>query len=145
MLNLNELIVCTKCKQPREKKEFRARSDRKSGWASWCSGCLNQWRRNSKIQDPEKWTDSQFAYDLKRNYGITIENFDKMFEDQKGLCACCGASHVDFKRRLHVDHHHVSNQVRGLLCTRCNPGLGYFEDSIEKLEMAINYLRKFKK
>jgi hypothetical protein len=145
MLNLNELIECTKCKKPKEKKEFRARSNRKIGRSSWCKSCLNQWRVDNKKVDQDKWTDRQFAYDLKRNYGITVEDFNRMFEEQKGQCACCGTSHVGFKRRLHVDHDHLSNQVRGLLCTKCNPGLGYFMDSIEKLEMAILYLKKFKK
>lgn len=86
-----------------------------------------------------------FISDLKKNYGLTVEQFETFYSNQKGCCACCGKHESEFKRRLHVDHDHKSGQVRALLCTRCNPGLGYFEDSIEKLEMAITYLKKFKK
>ena len=140
-----ELKICKGCSEAKEKKEFSARSNRKIGRSSWCKPCLNQWRIASKMTDPIKWANSNFAADLKKNYGLTVEQYNKMYADQNGLCGCCGASSGAFNRRLHVDHDHVSNQVRGLLCTRCNPGLGYFEDSIEKLEMAILYLKKFKK
>lgn len=95
--------------------------------------------------DPQKYHRKDFIYDLKKNYGLSLEKFEALYKSQKGCCACCGKHESNFKRGLHVDHDHTSGQVRGLLCTRCNPGLGYFEDSIAKLEMAITYLKKFKK
>jgi hypothetical protein len=50
-----------------------------------------------------------------------------------------------FTNGLHVDHDHKTGLIRGLLCTQCNPGIGYFQDSIERLQLAIKYLEKFKK
>lgn len=102
-------------------------------------------RSRKRKDDPETHHRKDFEADLKKNYGMTLVEFDTLYDNQKGCCACCGAHESNFKRGLHVDHEHKSGQVRALLCTRCNPGLGYFEDSIEKLEMAITYLKKFKK
>jgi|ERR1035437_3979301 hypothetical protein len=86
-----------------------------------------------------------FKQDLWKHYRIRFPEYQALYEAQKGNCACCGAHESEFKRGLHVDHCHVSEKVRGLLCTQCNPGIGYFQDSIERLEMAIAYLKKFKK
>jgi hypothetical protein len=55
---------------------------------------------------------------LKRNYGITIGQFESMFTAQKGVCAICGRSPKT--RRLNIDHDHTSGKVRGLLCWFCN-------------------------
>lgn len=74
----------------------------------------------------------------KKDFGITIEDYDKMFKKQKGLCAICGLP--ENKIRLSVDHCHDTGEVRGLLCGSCNRGLGLFRDNCELLKKAINYL-----
>lgn len=144
MLNLNEKI-CSKCKIPKDKKEFGLASSKKSKLHSHCNACKAESRAKKRKEDPEKTRVRDFANDLMKNYGMSIRDYLDLHDSQKGLCACCGALGTTFKRGLHVDPCHKSGQVRGLLCTRCNPGLGYFEDSVEKLEMAIAYLNKFKK
>jgi hypothetical protein len=77
---------------------------------------------------------------LKRTYGLTIEQYNQMFVDQQGLCAICG---VNIK--LVVDHCHDTQEVRGLVCSNCNSGLGFFKDNVDVLVSAINYLKRFKK
>lgn len=62
----------------------------------------------------------QIRYFLKNKYGITIEQYDELLEKQSGCCAVCKKSAESFKRRLAVDHNHVTGEVRGLLCTYCN-------------------------
>ena len=78
-------------------------------------------------------------YNLKRLYGLTPELWDVMFRGQDGRCPICG-------RRLTnttvVDHDHETGKVRGLLCSRCNSGLGMFEDNIRLLARAIVYLEE---
>ncbi len=59
------------------------------------------------------------AVRLKRKYGITIEQFDKMVELQGGVCAICGKPPAPGKR-LHVEHCHRSSRVRGACCWLCN-------------------------
>jgi hypothetical protein len=63
---------------------------------------------------------------LKTRYGITIEDFNRLLEQQNHTCAICERP---FDRTPHVDHCHLTRWVRGLLCHRCNPGLGHFNDN----------------
>lgn len=79
---------------------------------------------------------------LKRNFGITIEDYNKLFERQQGKCAVCGKHQTEFKKRLAVDHCHKTKKVRGLLCNNCNIGIGFMKDDIENLKCAILYLNK---
>ncbi len=121
--------------------------------AKTCRDCSSKLWKKTKAErralkrkaTPEQTHKKDFGYDLMKNYGISLTEYQELYDKQKGCCDCCGVHESKFKRSLHVDHDHVTGQVRGLLCTRCNPGLGYFGDSIEKLEMAIAYLKKFKK
>ncbi len=140
-----ELKVCPKCKNAKEKKEFGKDKTTASGVSSWCKPCKKEWRSQHRKDNPEHYRILDNRYDLKKNYGITQEQYKNMFEAQNGCCACCGQSHELFKKGLHVDHNHTTGQVRALLCTECNPGIGYFQESIERLEMAVAYLKKFKK
>lgn len=80
-------------------------------------------------------------YMLIRNYGITSEEFDALFEQQNGVCAICGQEefHI-WKRRLSVDHDHETGRIRGLLCHNCNNMLGHAKDNVKTLMRAIAYL-----
>jgi hypothetical protein len=78
-------------------------------------------------------------YYLKRNHGITIEQYNQMFVNQGGLCTIC-KEHPAENTRLSVDHDHKTGKIRGLLCIRCNAGLGHFKDEINLLLNAIKYL-----
>jgi hypothetical protein len=74
--------------------------------------------------------DAVIAYErsrqLKRRYGITVEDYDRMLEGQGGVCALCKET-CSKGTRLCVDHDHDSGRVRGLLCDSCNRGLGRAE------------------
>lgn len=91
------------------------------------------------------------AVHLKKKYGLTVEQFDQMLVEQGGVCAVCrkteNAKHAvtGGVRNLAVDHCHDSGQVRGLLCTNCNRGMGNFSDDVETLSAAIEYLEKHKR
>ena len=74
---------------------------------------------------------------LRRKYGITLDDYNRMFSEQKGRCAICGKQ----EEKLHVDHSHKTNKVRSLLCFHCNAGLGHFEENIELLNNAIEYIK----
>lgn len=64
---------------------------------------------------------------LKATYGITRDTYVQMLEKQGGKCMICGSDTSRWKRRFHVDHCHKTGRIRGLLCNRCNPMLGWFE------------------
>lgn len=78
---------------------------------------------------------------LQRTYGITIDQFEAMSDQQGGACAICRGANDD-GRNLFVDHNHTTGAVRGLLCVRCNRGVGNFLDNIEHLRAAIAYLER---
>lgn len=78
---------------------------------------------------------------LKNVYGITTEEYNKLFEKQKGSCFGCGVHHKDLKRGLLIDHCHTTGKVRGLLCDGCNKALGCIKDNCETLYNLINYLK----
>lgn len=75
---------------------------------------------------------------LMYRYGITIEQFEELLDAQGGRCAICG----DGNERLHVDHCHTTGRIRGLLCGKCNRGLGLLRDNPDILERGAEYLRQ---
>lgn len=79
-----------------------------------------------------------------KKFGLTIDDFKRILEAQGGGCGICGTSEPGSKKwtRLFVDHCHVTNKVRGVLCHHCNATLGHMKDSPELLRSAIEYLRK---
>jgi hypothetical protein len=83
----------------------------------------------------------QRAYVLWQKYGMTVQEFDNQYDEQRGLCAIC----FEKMARVNIDHDHVSGLRRKLLCTRCNAGLGMFRDSIRLLSRAIVYLEDYGK
>lgn len=72
---------------------------------------------------------------LKALYGITLEQYEKMFEEQNGVCAICGQSEIN--RKLSVDHRHKDGKVRALLCTKCNYLVGIVESDFWGLKSEI--------
>lgn len=83
----------------------------------------------------------QRAVVLRKTYGITVEDYDRMFAEQGGVCALCRRPEPDRRRKyLSVDHCHRNGNVRALLCSRCNKGLGHFLDDPVLLRLAADYL-----
>ena len=80
---------------------------------------------------------------LRNDYGITLDDFNRMREQQNYCCAVCGV-HEDLSgvKRLAIDHCHTEGHIRGLLCSKCNTGLGLFRDNIDFLSKAIEYLKR---
>lgn len=105
---------------------------------------MRKWQKQYREKNPERY----FAFELKRRFGIEIEQYTAMLEEQRGVCAICGkaeaATHrvTGQVRRMAVDHCHETGKIRGLLCTHCNAILGHAKDRTEVLEAAIRYLRK---
>jgi hypothetical protein len=78
---------------------------------------------------------------LRRLYGITHDDYERMYRDQDGCCAICSEQHPV----LDVDHCHRNGDVRGLLCQKCNKALGLLKDDVGLLQAAADYLRVLKK
>jgi hypothetical protein len=107
------------------------------GIKSRCRTCHNATRRAN--HDPVK----SRAEGLKSRYNLTLDQYDDMYEDQEGRCAICGTDTPGSRfKHFHVDHDHVTGQVRALLCEACNTGLGKFKDDPSLLRSAALYLEK---
>jgi hypothetical protein len=83
---------------------------------------------------------------LRSYYGLTEEDYEAMHSAQSGLCAICKkpetSTRLGVLRRLSVDHDHITNKVRGLLCLPCNQGIGHLRDDPKLFEAAAAYIRK---
>ena len=105
-----------------------------------CKDCAmietTSWKES---QSPERLKDLYY----KRQYGLSLHNFNKMFAAQNGQCILCKKD-LDLEGisgdRAVVDHCHTTGKVRGILCNECNRGLGYFKDNINTFKNAIKYL-----
>lgn len=77
-----------------------------------------------------------------KKYGLTLDQFDALMESANHQCQICGYSDTISRKFFPViDHCHDTEKVRGVLCMNCNQGIGKFQDSPERLEAAITYLR----
>jgi hypothetical protein len=79
---------------------------------------------------------------LRATYGITRDDYNRMFMEQEGKCAICAVHQTDLKRRLCVDHNHTTSVVRALLCHHCNTMVGMAKEDTTILQNAITYLNR---
>lgn len=142
---------CPCCGQVKSTTEFTRRklSSGRWGFQAYCRKCDNERAREYRRNNLEKRKIVERKADIKK-YGLTLEDLEKMLQDQDNKCAICGkevflhGSSVDKNNIAHVDHNHATGEVRGLLCDKCNRGLGYFMDNTDYLLSAISYLKKNK-
>lgn len=79
---------------------------------------------------------------LIRLFGVTVEEYDSMLEAQGMSCAVCGSTDTKTLGRFCVDHDHATGGVRGLLCSKCNFGIGNFNDDPEIMMSAAAYIKR---
>jgi hypothetical protein len=117
-------------------------------WHEEHPGKRNEYSKKSYDRDPVSESERKKKYrrenpkhlralSIKRRYGITIDDYDRMVEKQSGKCAICGKE----DSKLHIDHDHQTNRVRGLLCGPCNRKLHSVETE-SFLSRALAYLRQ---
>jgi Autographiviridae endonuclease VII len=81
---------------------------------------------------------------LKGRYGLTLEQWEAMFNAQGRRCAICGSVDSGWSRAWHTDHDHETNQVRAILCHRCNRTLGQLNEDPLLFQAFIDYLTQNK-
>jgi hypothetical protein len=140
---------CPTCKQILNINEFST-TKKGTGIGSHCKECCKIWREKLKKDHPDwqqkrqkKYNSQKLAWirsGLKRNFGLSYEEYLKILNFQKNKCAICGKTQKENKRMLSVDHDHKTLKLRGIVCANCNHGLGNFKDDITVLTNAIKYL-----
>jgi len=135
---------CSDCGEKKSLVDFHCDNSRKDGHHPYCKVCVRA--RNKKFQQSPAGKVSMKKRDIKYLYGITLDDYDQMFADQKGKCAICGKAEIRKLNgsvvRLSVDHDHKTGKVRELLCNHCNAMLGFVNDDTELLKKVIYYLEK---
>jgi hypothetical protein len=133
---------CSKCSVTKPVEAFYTdrRPGRQAKAESWCKAC--RCSGSQRYYERTRPAQLQYArnYWLQDQYGITTEEYNALFEEQRGLCKLCNNKERG-TRRLSVDHDHATGRVRGLLCVRCNSALGTLGDNVEGLERALAYVR----
>lgn len=145
--------TCSKCVVPKDEEEFYLRSAEGVRW-TYCKECAKVAMRKNYHQNPglhriagKKWRAKNPAQHrllnrashLKRTYGLSLPEYEKMVVGQAGNCAICRDPMVE----PHVDHCHSTGKIRGLLCGPCNHAIGSLKDSPLRCFLAASYLQKF--
>ena len=103
-------------------------------------------RREQNQSYRERNYDKVRGAELKKTFGITLDQYNQMHAAQSGVCDICKKPETATRngkvKWLAVDHHHETGKIRGLLCYHCNTAIGKFEENIDAMESAIAYLKK---
>lgn len=131
---------CTKCGEEKPKSEFYKQKTHKDGLRSQCKKCVN--KHGKQYRKKDGFIENRRKYTLKNNHKLTPEQYNELFEKQRGLCSICGGTPTRGKKWLDVDHNHKTGKIRGLLCGDCNRMLGLAKDSDQILILGALYLRR---
>lgn len=167
--NCGDVKRCSECKEDKPLTEFHKQSTGHLGLYSKCKNCQNfingqirrrraeregrEYREWPKTEEERAWRRRRAAkrWNLQNKFGISIEQYEEMLEEQGDCCAICGRSAEEFAHGLAVDHDHAccpgqscGKCVRALICSPCNTSLGGFQDSQEILMKAHHYLEVHK-
>jgi hypothetical protein len=131
---------CTLCREIKPAEDFARSVNTPSGLYSYCRPCdavLQRERtQRARARDPEGYKLRCSARSRRYNHGMSDAAYRHLAETQGGCCAICGEA----PEELCVDHDHVTGAVRGLLCLRCNTGIGMLNDDPARVEAALAYL-----
>lgn len=145
--------TCSRCKRNKLLTDYTKDFKGRNGLSAQCKVCQkerrdktfkerqNLWRRYAG-KNIEKLKRRDKEYNLKRKFGMTMEDYDKMLAAQKNGCAICGVEKSKNGKALAVDHCHQTGLIRGLLCNEHNTALGLFSENLEIMQKAIDYLKK---
>jgi hypothetical protein len=160
---------CTKCKRQKRSSAFAKNTKASDGRFSWCRRCSSlhgkKYRSNPKVKaqraqaykkwaaaNPERrrrwkraWNKAHprkiRQYGLRFQYSMTLDDYQKLLVSQGRACAICRTKKPGGRwGRFAVDHCHTTGKIRGLLCHRCNQGLGHFQDDAGRMRRAAKYV-----
>ena len=138
--------VCKNCgltyKPSTNRQKYCGSHSGKSGcsWKNYLELCV----KKSKVHNEIRKLIPNYNHNssIKGKYGITHTDYEYILRKQNNTCAICNLEqNSSITKHMFVDHNHKTGKIRGLLCSKCNFGLGNFKDDIELLENAIKYLK----
>lgn len=150
---LNTVKQCKSCDQKKTLDQFYSEPRVSDGRTARCKECIKtaasvHYSTNKdnilKRNKAEYSSEQERAKKLRRTYGISLDVYEHMLEEQDHKCKICGSTDPRHNSgNFVVDHCHTEGHVRGLLCGECNLMLGKAHDNISTLQNAITYLAKY--
>ncbi len=138
---------CKQCSAKKAREWYSNNKEKVSQWAKANRSKIREVKKKYKEEHPEKIKLATRECNLKKKFGITLDEYEALHIRQNGLCGICGLPETARFRgkvkNLAVDHCHKTSKVRGLLCQSCNTALGGTKDSIEILKKMIRYLMEY--
>lgn len=138
MIGADPPQCCTVCKESKPACEFSHRQKGRRNRVTRCRQCTAAYLKVYYAKNKERHQRYHRERNLKREFGMTPEDYEELREQQGGGCAICGG--VNGKGDLHVDHCHSSGKVRGLLCFKCNAAVGLLKDDPTLARKLADYL-----
>lgn len=140
-------IKCGKCLESKEESAFSKKKKSKTGYSSKCKACHNDYCRevwyiknkDKQIKASNNWKKENKYKVLSYTYNTSENTIKELFHNFNNKCGICNKEII----RGNIDHCHISGKLRGILCKKCNLGLGLFFDNKEFLQKAIDYLNKY--
>lgn len=129
-------MICRKCGQDKVAGDFIWKTNGKIARGQKCKECCRE------IYQQPGYQDNQRDNHLRRLYGISIQDYNTIFERQNGKCAICKkeSEATGKNSRLHVDHDHKTGKTRGLICYKCNIAMGFLAEDEERIYRILDYL-----
>jgi len=124
---------CFACKQVKESADFHVSKESRAGRTYRCKDCT------ASLSASADGVRSRKAAFVKLRYGISLEEYESHLLAVEGTCPCCGKSG---RKKMVMDHCHVTGEIRGVICSACNSGIGLLGDDIEGLRKAVAYLER---
>lgn len=161
--------ICRKCSLELPPSDFFLKQDAKDGRHPYCKSCCRQgnaayWQENKERlaeHNRQYGADNREAicknkkeyyqankraardWALKKRFGITLDEYEALLDKQGGCCAICGGGPGAKGKSYAVDHDHPTGKIRGILCSKCNRGLGYAGESLQIFGRIVEYLVKW--
>jgi hypothetical protein len=133
---------CSTCKIEKEFSKFNKSKSGKFGLHNQCRDCSKLWKPTPEKR--KQYNKRTREWNRKKLSGFSPEDFENKLREQNYRCAICETEDPG-ATNWHADHDHKTGQKRGVLCHKCNTGLGLLKDDIDILCSAIEYLKNYTK
>lgn len=140
-------LKCSKCLEHKNTEAFSVDKSKKRGYQYICKECHNEYTRNvwyiknrdKQRYNAKRWKDQNKSRVLATRYNTTVNHIENLMLSMSSDCPICERAMT----RPHLDHNHVTGEVRNFICNRCNTTLGLVDESPDVLQRMISYIEYY--
>jgi len=133
---------CSTCKSKKPLEGFNKNKSTRDGLHNQCRECSKLWWKNMPPASAEKRKQYRRNYDRLKLANFSSELFEQRLSEQGNRCAICKTDDPG-ETTWHADHDHITGEPRGVLCKKCNTGIGMLNDDIGLIQNALSYLNHY--